>query len=208
MYLQTTVCMTFVAVAIATTPCLGTKDHIELHVNATNLANPLFHNTDTDQTFHKYSTSVGDATEEEMNALEFTSSYNPDNAGNTWLISEELRPVAQITKAYMDQFAGEFPTDTIGDEHYVFNMTYFNERLEQVRADPEVIQQAQAWVVDNKRLLDPSLAAIRALEERSYVRCGPSRCQSQRTCVAWNGWCNKCERFSCNFWYTGIIDGC
>ncbi|KAJ4158704.1 uncharacterized protein LMH87_009219 [Akanthomyces muscarius] len=38
------------------------------------------------ETFLKYSTNVGDATEEEMNALEFTSSYTLDDLGNIWLV--------------------------------------------------------------------------------------------------------------------------
>ena len=209
MHFQITIFLSFVAVAIAATPCAATKDHVEVPDHMINHANPLFINTNTDETFYKYSTSVGDATEEEMNALEFTSSYAPDDSGNTWLVSEELRPVVQMSKAYMAQFAGGLPTDIVGDEHYVFNATYFDERLEQVRADPEILQQAHAWVINAKQYLqDPSLRAKRDLEARHYIPCGPSRCQSQRTCIQWEGWCNVCHSFRCTYFYAGIIDGC
>ncbi|KAJ2979405.1 hypothetical protein NQ176_g3275 [Zarea fungicola] len=209
MHFQITVFLTSVAVATAVTPCNGARDHIEVADNMINSANPPYVNTHTKQTFCKYATSVSDATEEEMNALEFTSSYAADNLGNTWLVSEELLPVVQITKAYMDQFAVDLPTDIIGDEHYVFNATYFDERLKRVRADPELLQQAHAWVVDAKRrLLDPSLKVKRELESRTYYRCRPNRCQSQRTCVQWERWCNACYQFSCNYYVGGIIDGC
>lgn len=171
MHFQITAILTFAAVAIAGRLCMGTKDNVEIPDHVTNLANPLFVNTDTRETFLKYSTNVGDATEEEMNALEFTSPYAPDDSGNTWLVSEELQPVVQITKAYMDQFSGDLPTDIVGDEHYVFNATYFDERLKQVRADPELLQQAHAWVIDDKqRLLDPSLRAKSELEARNYIK--------------------------------------
>ncbi|KAJ4158705.1 uncharacterized protein LMH87_009219 [Akanthomyces muscarius] len=49
------------------------------------------------ETFLKYSTNVGDATEEEMNALEFTSSYTLDDLGNIWLVSEELQLTSSVT---------------------------------------------------------------------------------------------------------------
>lgn len=92
MHFQITVFLTFVAVAIGGTSCAGTKDHIQVPDNVTNSANLLFVNTDN------YTTSVSNATEEEMNALEFTSSYASGDSGNTWLVSEELQPVIQTSK--------------------------------------------------------------------------------------------------------------
>lgn len=209
MHIQIAISFNFITAVIAITLCIGTKDHIEFADDVTNSANRPFVNINTKETFYKYTTTVGDATEEEMNAVEFTSSYAPDDSGNTWLVSEELQPVIQMTKSYMDQFAGNLPTDFIGNEHYTFNTTYFDERIKQVRADPELLQQAHAWVLNVKqRLLDPSLRAKRDLEARAYTRCGPSRCYSERTCIAWNSWCTDCYNFQCNYYYHGIIDGC
>ncbi|KAJ3498221.1 hypothetical protein NLG97_g1291 [Lecanicillium saksenae] len=165
MHFQITVFLTFVAMAIAGTPCLATKDHVEVPDHMIHHANPLYVNTNTNENFYKYSTNVGDATEEEMNALEFTSSYASDDSGNMWLVSEEFLPVIQITKAYLEQFAGDLPTDIIGDEHYVFNATYFNQRLKEVRADAEVLQQAQlnaTWkqeTISHADLVDVNLNA-------------------------------------------------
>ncbi len=71
------------AVMIAGRSCTRTKDNVEIPDHITNLANPLFINTDTRETFLKYSTNVSNTTKEEINTLEFTSSYTLDDLGNT-----------------------------------------------------------------------------------------------------------------------------
>jgi hypothetical protein len=59
MYFQTTVFLTFVVVEVATrpSPCDGTKDLVGISDNVANRGNPLSINTDTHETFYKYSYS-------------------------------------------------------------------------------------------------------------------------------------------------------
>ena len=209
MHLKVLASFAFAAIAAAHV-CIGTKSNIEIPDYVTDKANPLFLNTDTGEKFYKYSTSTGNATEEEMNTIEFITALDYDDEGYLWLISEDGKPVAKMTKVYVDEFAGDIPTDVIGDEHYEFDVAAFDNLLHEVRADPDLRQRAQAWVIDNKQqLLDTPANAKRKLhEDQQLTRCGPSRCQSRRTCMEWAQWCNHCFRFRCNYFTTPIVDAC
>lgn len=208
MHLESVIFLTYTASVVGMI-CNGTVNNIELPDDVTERANPFFVNTDTGETFYKYSTSVGIATEEDTNALEYISTYVPDTKGFLWLVSEKSRHVAKMTKAYLDQFQGDLPADSIGDEDYIFEESYFEQLLHQVRTHPDLLKEAQAWVIDMKqRLINTPLKAKRDLEERTLVRCGPSRCQSQRTCRSWASYCTTCYNFICYYLVTPIVDAC
>ncbi|KAJ5466540.1 hypothetical protein N7539_009496 [Penicillium diatomitis] len=172
-----------------------------------NPANPTFLKPATNTEFTKYAYDTEDATEAEMVAVEYICSYNPDVNGEWWLVSEEGKPVIKLTTHYVDHFGGDLDKSPT-TETYSFIQEYFQAKLSIVRADLQLQEEAQKWldgVKATQRTLSMPLGE-RSLEER-YVRCGSSRCQSQRTCINTGGTqCSVCARFVC--YYTVLPDGC
>lgn len=148
--------------------------NVILSLKPQNPANPTFLEPTTNTEFNKYAFDTGDASGAEMVAIEYICSYNPDENGEWWLVSEEGNPVTKLTSAYFDHFGGDldkFPNT----ETYSFSQEYFQAKLSLVRADPLLQEEAQQWLDDVKatqRALSMPLGE-RSLEER-YTRCGSS----------------------------------
>ncbi|KAJ5218598.1 uncharacterized protein N7498_000697 [Penicillium cinerascens] len=114
-----------------------------------NPANPTFLDPTTNTEFNKYAIDTGDASEAEMIAIEYICSYNPDEDGETWLVSEEGNPVIKLTSDYFDNFGG-ISEKIPSTETYSFSPEYFQAKLSLVRADPLLQKEAQKWSDDVK----------------------------------------------------------
>lgn len=196
--------ISFLALASMASGLVCTPSGIELALNSTDNANPLYVDPATGLTFHKYDTDVGSATEAEMNTVEYICSYDVDDNGIVWLVSEQGQGVARMTPKYVEHFA-DFDTSPT-DRGYEYSSEVFEAALQEARADPDLQAAAQAWVDEVK--WTPEKAAAAALEPRYLYRCGPSRCQSQRSCVSYASYCNVCRSFVCYYLFTPIVDAC
>lgn len=121
------------------------ENGVELSPNSNNNTNPLYVYPPTGETFHKYNTDVGSATESEINTVEYLSSYNVDKDGAMWLISEDGKAVARMTQLFVKYMAGGM--DVSPTEHtYQHDGEAYHTLLAQIRGDPQLQDEAQTWV--------------------------------------------------------------
>lgn len=196
--------LAYLARAIWAAAC--SEDGIELSPQSSNNTNPLFVDPASGQTFYKYNTDVGTATEPEINTIEFMCAYDMDYDGALWLVSEQGEGVARMTEAYVYHMGSGLDLSPT-DRSYSFDGEAFQRLLQQVRGDAELQGQAEDWVARAKWTEAKALAG--GLMPRQFVPCGPSRCQSARSCVQGGGsLCTICQQFSCFSHATPIVDAC
>ncbi|KAK4495989.1 hypothetical protein PRZ48_013257 [Zasmidium cellare] len=110
-----------------------------------NEGNPLFVKYATDQTFRKYETDVETATVDDMITIEYICSYVLDRDGVMWLVSEEGKGVAKMSRLYVETLVGELGDISPLDLTYEHDGQAFQVLLGAVRAQPELRQESRSW---------------------------------------------------------------
>ena len=91
-----------------------------------------------------YVNDVGDATDHELIAMNYICQYIPTENNDIWLLSEEEKPIAQLSSQHpLANHLIYLPSDFSAEYH--FNRDDFTRLLEQVRGDEELQTKALAW---------------------------------------------------------------